>query len=330
MAFSELKSNDQKLNKLIKEFRIKYGTVLDWIIADLENLENLGYTESLINTVKKTSTPYFDADDYFNYDARVIQKEAKIIRKYKEKMHLRNLAHQNLIKWTSDGAIGSVIVGMFEGYKNSFVEYVDFQRMYVFLERLYFIQIGQKLDFNNLMNVYFGGLDERLTFNLDEFDKTGKIPEPTKDFFYKLRKLKETDESLDFFYKSHKMIKITLSEQYGRYGSFGRYEKEFLAYLAGCSAVKHNRKQITIDDYVTAYKTYYKLLKTDVTQYKAKPEILRELGLDVTSENSQNGYIVCDKCGRYYQLQPDESPDDFADVCECGGSLEYHERLKTE
>lgn len=34
-------------------------------------------------------------------------------------------------------------------------------------------------------------------------------------------------------------------------------------------------------------------------------------------------YLVCDKCGIYYELQPGESPDDFTDQCECGGKLFY-------
>ncbi len=32
-------------------------------------------------------------------------------------------------------------------------------------------------------------------------------------------------------------------------------------------------------------------------------------------------YLVCDKCGGYYELQLDESPEDFADKCDCGGNL---------
>lgn len=35
------------------------------------------------------------------------------------------------------------------------------------------------------------------------------------------------------------------------------------------------------------------------------------------------GYLVCDKCEGYYELQPDESPEDFIDICECGGNLKY-------
>jgi len=39
------------------------------------------------------------------------------------------------------------------------------------------------------------------------------------------------------------------------------------------------------------------------------------------------GYLVCDKCKGYYKLQPGESPEDFTNRCECGGKLEYHDRI---
>jgi len=32
-------------------------------------------------------------------------------------------------------------------------------------------------------------------------------------------------------------------------------------------------------------------------------------------------YLVCDKCNKYYELQPGENPEDFDLTCECGGSL---------
>jgi len=34
-------------------------------------------------------------------------------------------------------------------------------------------------------------------------------------------------------------------------------------------------------------------------------------------------FLVCNKCGGYYELQKGESPDDFSLECECGGHLEY-------
>jgi len=38
-------------------------------------------------------------------------------------------------------------------------------------------------------------------------------------------------------------------------------------------------------------------------------------------------YLVCDRCGGYYELQPGESPEDFSDKCECGGHLSYVQDL---
>ncbi|WP_321421080.1 hypothetical protein [uncultured Methanobacterium sp.] len=42
------------------------------------------------------------------------------------------------------------------------------------------------------------------------------------------------------------------------------------------------------------------------------------------------GYLVCNKCGGYYELKDGESPDDFDLTCECGGTLEYVDELKNE
>lgn len=60
-------------------------------------------------------------------------------------------------------------------------------------------------------------------------------------------------------------------------------------------------------------------LHNDTTEYK--------VGLIPNSKKDEgNGYLVCDKCGGYYKLQPDESPDDF-ERCQCGGKLEYRDKI---
>lgn len=41
------------------------------------------------------------------------------------------------------------------------------------------------------------------------------------------------------------------------------------------------------------------------------------------------GYVICEKCGGYYELQPGEHPEDF-DKCECGGKLRYERRMIKE
>jgi hypothetical protein len=40
------------------------------------------------------------------------------------------------------------------------------------------------------------------------------------------------------------------------------------------------------------------------------------------------GYLVCEKCGGYYELQPGESPDEFKNKCECGGDIKYVKNLE--
>ena len=39
------------------------------------------------------------------------------------------------------------------------------------------------------------------------------------------------------------------------------------------------------------------------------------------------GYLICNKCGGYYELKKDESIDDF-DFCECGGKFTYVEEIE--
>lgn len=37
-------------------------------------------------------------------------------------------------------------------------------------------------------------------------------------------------------------------------------------------------------------------------------------------------YVICEKCGGYYELEKGESPEDF-DTCQCGGNLKYAEKI---
>ncbi|MCZ3365610.1 MULTISPECIES: hypothetical protein [Methanobacterium] len=38
---------------------------------------------------------------------------------------------------------------------------------------------------------------------------------------------------------------------------------------------------------------------------------------------SIKGYLICNKCGAYYEVHKEESPKDFPDKCECDGTFEY-------
>lgn len=38
---------------------------------------------------------------------------------------------------------------------------------------------------------------------------------------------------------------------------------------------------------------------------------------------SIKGYLICNKCGSYYEVHEEESPDGYPDECECGGIFKY-------
>lgn len=46
----------------------------------------------------------------------------------------------------------------------------------------------------------------------------------------------------------------------------------------------------------------------------------------IREQSNKPGYLVCDRCGGYYELQKGETPEDFSEECECGGKLgHYHD-----
>ncbi len=53
----------------------------------------------------------------------------------------------------------------------------------------------------------------------------------------------------------------------------------------------------------------------------------RNIPKNTTKSDENLGYLVCDACGGYYQLEQGESPDDFEDVCDCGGKYRYQTEL---
>jgi hypothetical protein len=72
----------------------------------------------------------------------------------------------------------------------------------------------------------------------------------------------------------------------------------------------------TIDDNLTQNKSSYK--NKDISDRLTKMREKKEIS---------PGYLVCDVCGGYYELQTGEVPDDFSDECECGGSLVHQSNL---
>lgn len=199
--------------------------------------------------------------------------------------------------------------------------------IYTFIGSIYYINIGRQTNWDDSLNILFSGLDERLIFALDDFDTVNfdDLPKPTPEFFQELRKVRWNKKAKKLYDKltalMHEIMDLVLdypglTEWPSTYRST---EDLFIHLLAGCSAVNDGRLEIEAGDVVMAYRTFFKLIKTDVTKYKAIPERVQGM-------KEYGGCLVCQDCGGYYQLQPGEFPEDF-DRCQCGGKLEYYDDI---
>ena len=200
--------------------------------------------------------------------------------------------------------------------------------IYTFIASIYYINIGRQTNWDDSLNIISSGLDERLIFALDDFDTVNfdDLPKPTPEFFQELRKVGWKDKKAKKLYDKLTALMLETQDLVCEHTGFTVWDSKyastedlFIHLLAGCSTVNDGRLEIKAEDVVRAYRTFFKLIKTDVTKYKAIPERIQGM-------EEQPGYLICDKCNGYYKLQPDESPEDF-DRCQCGGKLKYYEDI---
>ncbi len=147
-----------------------------------------------------------------------------------------------------------------------FVSTMEIEAMYNFLEKIYELRKGERLNKNNRHELYFKRLDESIMFALDKFDEVRKVPLINKDYLIKLREVKWDGENKEFFNELFEFKYNTLDYENSLLIPFKLEEKQFLEFLAACSAVSDNRGYIENKDFITAYKTYFKLIKTDITK----------------------------------------------------------------
>ena len=201
-----------------------------------------------------------------------------------------------------------------------------FKSLHNMIETAYFFNYQSSFIWNDILNIYFGGLPERLILGLEKFDEFSHTPQPTNEFFQKLAKTQITQK--DTYDLNQKMFFLLMHIEDTIFGhNFGDFNEEyrpteghFIRLLAGCSAAHNNREFTAPEDIIMAYKTFFKLIKTDITVYKAPQSI-------IDSIPEFTGYLVCDKCGVSHGLGPEDSADDFDDICDCGGHLVYQESI---
>ena len=89
------------------------------------------------------------------------------------------------------------------------IDYNNFYYFYPFLEWVYSMNLERQLTLEDVQKIFKSSIGERIIFNLEYFDEIKIAPEPTTEFFQKLKKLKWKDKKTKKLYsKIEKNIKI--------------------------------------------------------------------------------------------------------------------------
>lgn len=235
----ERKAVVNDIDKLLRNFDVKG---LEGLIEEMYNVKDLGIFDQLLDAFQ-------DRDKIVDSSVKLDDNDLQILARRDLKLHQ--------------------ILPLF-----SSVDYLRFKLIYKFFEVLYYISTDRMLAYDDLLNVYFSGLDRRVIFGLDEFDKLLEVPKIPDNYFTGLREVKWSNKGDKKFLL--KLNKIRTEIAYGLFGTvnvvFPGAEDNLLFLLAACSYVKEDRNKINKHDVIIAYKSYLKLLQTDITEYKAIKE----------------------------------------------------------
>ncbi|SCG84770.1 putative protein [Methanobacterium congolense] len=164
----------------------------------------------------------------------------------------------------------------FFSLKKDLILFEHFSEISAFLLPLYYMCLGRKFTHGDVKAFYDARIDERLVFLLDEFDEPLNVPKPTPEFFKKLKKLQWQDKKTKKLYDNLRELLVYAGKGFhidNKLMDFQVRERIFLLSLMACSAVVGGRDRINLDDVVRAYRTYLKLLKTDL------PALVGKLGV---------------------------------------------------
>ena len=288
------KKSEQNMENLFKYLLGLDIVGLDVVLLEIRDIMESGFYEKLIESSNQEK---FNEDIDFLGDL--------------PKHRIEILAYDNLKK-------GGLLTTIFT---KSIITVQDTLTLYSFIEAVYYMH-ENPLEKEDMLNIYFSGLDERIIFALDDFDtvELEDLPETTPEYIKSLGKTYWEEKEL---YKKLNKLMFEVMDFILDYpdikdwsSKYRSTEDLFVQFLAACSAVNDGRLGIGIEDTVKAYATFLKLIKTDVTRYKAIPERIGDL-------DNHSDYLLCKSCGNYYQIPEGESRDDYSDICECGGKLKY-------
>ena len=99
------------------------------------------------------------------------------------------------------------------------------------------------------------------------------------------------------------------------------------------SLVNENSNNNNIDEFITELTNRAKKLLKDegITKLLNNTNgkisgFLNNFEKKLNQKEDKKGYLICNKCNGYYQLQEGESLKDF-ESCECGGTLKFKKKL---
>ncbi|MBI5680403.1 MAG: hypothetical protein HZC47_05890 [Methanobacterium sp.] len=142
---------------------------------------------------------------------------------------------------------------------------------YTFVSDIYCIRLGRQFSKEELYNVCYGEMAARILLLLENFDSKQETPQPTKEFFKKLGKVKWQDKKAKKLFNGlHEIGYMSVFNNWkgagGRTPIFTNTEKAFILLLSGCSAVIDGRDKISTYDIIKAHRTYFKLINTDISK----------------------------------------------------------------
>lgn len=226
------------------------------ILKEFNGLDGL---EEVVNEIMGLG----DSEIYWKYfqatkmEGEINEQEFELTKDEKQNIRLINLAYDNL----SNPALNIPPI-------TDLIEFLAFYVMYRIFEDIYYVYKGSKMNHDDVIKIFYGKLDERIVFALDKFDEVLNTPEPTVEFFLKLKRTNWKDKKTKKLYgRLHGLNSNNFIEKRKTVNNkFTATENAFILFLAGCSAVNDGRDKIKQSDIIRAYKTYFKLLNTDITK----------------------------------------------------------------
>ncbi len=190
------------------------------------------------------------------------------------------------------------------------IDYFSFYHFYRFLEWVYSMNLGRYLHKEDVKAIFSSDILEKIILGLENFDHVHFTDHFNDSFFQNLNEVKWTDKHTEtFFDRLHNLLAAKSFDEVGtREISFQRELKRIAKLLVVCSTIDEERMYITTTDVIIAYKTLFKIIGGNIT--------------NLVNKKAYNGVLACPQCNSYYDLQKEETPDDFI-YCSCGGTLIY-------